>query len=98
MATSPCPAVTALVAYQATHGLRVTSLRHQTFEVNEGERELLGRLDGSRDRSALLAIVKELIAVQGKPADIGGYYQPDDAKASAALRPSQTLNMILASV
>ncbi|MEQ1751199.1 MAG: NADP-dependent isocitrate dehydrogenase, partial [Prosthecobacter sp.] len=32
-------------------------------------------------------IVAELIAVQGKPADIGGYYQPDDVKASAALRP-----------
>ncbi len=43
-------------------------------------------------------IVKELIAVQGKPADIGGYYQPDAAKASAALRPSQTFNTILASV
>jgi len=43
-------------------------------------------------------IVAEMIAVQGKPADIGGYYKPDDAKASAALRPSQTLNTILASV
>jgi isocitrate dehydrogenase len=42
-------------------------------------------------------IVSELIAVQGKPADIGGYYRPDDAKASAALRPSKTLNDILAS-
>ncbi len=41
-------------------------------------------------------IVAEMIAVQGKPADIGGYYQPDDAKASAALRPSKTLNEILA--
>jgi isocitrate dehydrogenase len=41
-------------------------------------------------------IVAELIAVQGKPADIGGYYQPDDTKASAALRPSKTLNEILA--
>ena len=40
-------------------------------------------------------IVGELIAVQGKPADIGGYYRPDDALASAALRPSQTLNRIL---
>ena len=40
-------------------------------------------------------IVKELIAVQGKPADIGGYYQPDDAKAAAALRPSATFNQIL---
>jgi isocitrate dehydrogenase len=41
-------------------------------------------------------IVAEMIAVQGKPADIGGYYQPDHAKASAALRPSKTLNEILA--
>lgn len=41
-------------------------------------------------------IVQELIAVQGKPVDIGGYYQPDDAKASAALRPSRTFNQILA--
>jgi len=40
-------------------------------------------------------IVQEMIAVQGKPADIGGYYQPDDAKAAAALRPSTTLNLIL---
>lgn len=41
-------------------------------------------------------IVEELIAVQGKPADIGGYYKPDDAKAGAALRPSATFNAILA--
>ncbi len=43
-------------------------------------------------------ITAELLAVQGKPADIGGYYRPDDAKASAALRPSATLNSILATV
>ena len=43
-------------------------------------------------------IVAEMIAVQGKPADIGGYYQPDHAKASAALRPSKTLNDILATI
>ena len=43
-------------------------------------------------------IVAEMVAVQGKPTDIGGYYQPDDAKASAALRPSATLNAILAAV
>jgi len=40
-------------------------------------------------------IVEELIAVQGKPVDIGGYYQPDEALASAAMRPSQTLNAII---
>ena len=43
-------------------------------------------------------IVEELIAVQGKPVDLGGYYQPDDAKASAILRPSATLNGILAGI
>ncbi len=43
-------------------------------------------------------IVSELLAVQGKPADIGGYYQPAAAKASAALRPSATLNNILSTI
>ncbi len=43
-------------------------------------------------------IVGELLAVQGRPADVGGYYQPDDAKASAALRPSATFNRILAAL
>ncbi len=43
-------------------------------------------------------IVAELIAVQGKPANIGGYYQLDDKLASAALRPSKTLNDILAAI
>ncbi|MEQ6902830.1 NADP-dependent isocitrate dehydrogenase [Nocardioides sp. YIM 152588] len=37
-------------------------------------------------------IVSELLAVQGKPADIGGYYRPDEAKVSAVMRPSATLN------
>jgi len=41
-------------------------------------------------------IAAELLAVQGKPVDIGGYYMPDDKLASAALRPSKTLNEILA--
>ncbi|WP_316743908.1 NADP-dependent isocitrate dehydrogenase [Streptomyces sp. MK7] len=43
-------------------------------------------------------IVEELIAVQGKPADIGGYYQPDPAKAAAVMRPSATWNEALASL
>ncbi|WP_030616044.1 NADP-dependent isocitrate dehydrogenase [Streptomyces sclerotialus] len=43
-------------------------------------------------------IVDELIAVQGKPADIGGYYQPDPAKAAAVMRPSATLNKALAAL
>ena len=41
------------------------------------------------------AIHDELIAVQGNPVDIGGYYQPDDAKADPAMRASATLNGII---
>lgn len=37
----------------------------------------------------------ELIAAQGKPQDIGGYYHPDPEKAFAAMRPSATLNAIV---
>jgi isocitrate dehydrogenase len=44
------------------------------------------------------AIDAELIAVQGSPADIGGYYHPDAAKASAVMRPSATFNGILAAL
>ncbi|MFC3116498.1 NADP-dependent isocitrate dehydrogenase [Cellvibrio fontiphilus] len=43
-------------------------------------------------------IVAELKAASGKPVDLGGYYRPNDAKASAALRPSATFNSILASL
>lgn len=37
----------------------------------------------------------ELLAAQGKPQNVGGYYHPDDAKAAKAMRPSATLNAII---
>ena len=40
----------------------------------------------------------ELIAVQGNPADIGGYYRPDADKTSKVMRPSATFNEILATI
>ncbi|MFC4395676.1 NADP-dependent isocitrate dehydrogenase [Arthrobacter sedimenti] len=43
-------------------------------------------------------IVGELAEVQGSPVDIGGYYRPEDAKASAVMRPSATLNKVIASL
>ena len=42
------------------------------------------------------AINEELLGAQGKPQDIGGYYKPEFAKASVAMRPSTTFNSILA--
>jgi len=44
------------------------------------------------------AILKELADAQGAPVDIGGYYHPDVELTSQAMRPSETLNGILASV
>ncbi|WP_421084862.1 NADP-dependent isocitrate dehydrogenase [Rothia nasimurium] len=40
-------------------------------------------------------IVAELLDAQGSPADLGGYYKPEDAKASAVMRPSATLNEVV---
>jgi isocitrate dehydrogenase len=40
----------------------------------------------------------ELLAAQGKPVDMGGYYHPDFAKTSGAMRPSATLNAALATI
>ena len=37
----------------------------------------------------------ELIAAQGKPVDMGGYYHPNDEKTTKAMRPSATLNAIV---
>ncbi|MFT4471237.1 NADP-dependent isocitrate dehydrogenase [Arthrobacter sulfonylureivorans] len=44
------------------------------------------------------AIVGELNAVQGSPVDLAGYYRPDEAKAAKVMRPSATLNGIVATL
>ena len=41
------------------------------------------------------AILAELTADAGKPADIGGYYRPDPARLAKVMRPSPTLNAII---
>jgi isocitrate dehydrogenase len=46
----------------------------------------------------MAAIDAELIAAQGTPQDIGGYYHPDPVKTEAAMRPSPTLNAMIGSV
>jgi isocitrate dehydrogenase len=43
-------------------------------------------------------IVAELLEVQGKPADVGGYYKLDEAKVSAVMRPSATFNAAVQSL
>ncbi len=43
-------------------------------------------------------IINELLAIEGQPQDIGGYYKPNFDKVSSSMRPSKTLNAIIASI
>ena len=55
--------------------------------INTDTAEILAAAEGK--------ITQELLAAQGTPVDIGGYYFPDEAKCVAAMRPSGTLNGII---
>ena len=72
----------------------------QSMAEKTGQAELAARFEpvAKALRSNEDAIIAELNAAQGHPVDIGGYYRPDDALASAAMRPSSTLNDIVGSI
>ena len=64
---------------------------------NEALRARFGKVAAALEASEQ-KIVAELIGVQGKPVDIGGYYHPNPQLTSQAMRPSATLNAVLAAV
>ncbi len=72
----------------------------QAMAANDEDAELAARFGAAAQDLAEneAAIVSELLAAQGDPVDIGGYYRPDDALAAAAMRPSTTLNRIVNSI
>lgn len=72
----------------------------QALAAQDKDAELKARFTpiGEALRSNEEKIVAELIAVQGKPVDIGGYYQPNPQLVAQAMRPSQTFNAILDSI
>lgn len=59
-------------------------------ELDPAFKELAGKLAANEDK-----IIKELIDCQGTPVDFGGYYWPNHALASKAMRASPTFNSIL---
>ncbi|GAW52207.1 MULTISPECIES: NADP-dependent isocitrate dehydrogenase [unclassified Nocardioides] len=79
--------------YLATYWAQELAKQTDDAELAADFTALADLLVGNED-----AIVAELNGVQGHPADIGGYYQPDDAKADQVMRPSKTLNETLASL
>ena len=68
---------------------------HELAQSDDDElRKHFGALAEELDKGEE-AIIGELAKVQGESVDIGGYYRPDDAKTTAVMRPSETLNGIL---
>ncbi len=72
----------------------------QELAAQTQDPELAARFAGPAERlaEAEATIVAELAAAQGRPVDLGGYFRPDPAKATAAMRPSATLNAVVASI
>jgi isocitrate dehydrogenase len=79
--------------YLAMYWAQALADQNDDAELNALFAPLASRLAADESR-----IVAELIAAQGKPVDIGGYYDSDQAKVEAAMRPSPTLNTALASL
>ncbi|MEK9839146.1 MAG: NADP-dependent isocitrate dehydrogenase, partial [Ilumatobacter sp.] len=73
--------------YLALYWAQALAAQTDDVELAEGFRALAADLTAAED-----TIVAELAAVQGSPADVGGYYAPDRALADAAMRPSATFN------
>jgi isocitrate dehydrogenase len=69
----------------------------EAMAKNPDDAELAARFKPVADALAANedTIVAELLAAQGAPVEIGGYYQPDDDLTTAAMRPSAALNAII---
>mmetsp|Transcript_11044 Transcript_11044/g.15865 ORF Transcript_11044/g.15865 Transcript_11044/m.15865 type:complete len:769 (-) Transcript_11044:296-2602(-) len=76
--------------YLALYWAEALAAQNDNMEMKERYGPVAAALQANRAK-----IVAELAAAQGKPQDVGGYFQPDDAKAFAAMRPSATLNQII---
>ena len=76
--------------YLALYWAQALAEQTENERLQEMFRDLAAQLTESES-----TIVEELTNAQGQPVEIGGYYHPDEALASAAMRPSATLNAIL---
>ncbi len=79
--------------YLALYWAQELAAQSEDADLASGFTAVAEALAGAEDE-----IIDELQAVQGAPADIGGYFHPDDAKASAVMRPSTKFNEVLATL
>ena len=79
--------------YLGLYWVQALALQDEDAELKARFGPIAEKLSSQEDK-----IVAELNDVQGEPADLGGYYHPDAEKLAKVMRPSQTLNQILASI
>ena len=73
---------------------RLARLAGVKAQIEAQKQELQAMVDAKK-AEAEQKINDELLAVQGSPADIGGYFRPDDAKVKQVMRPSTTFSEVL---
>ena len=76
--------------YLALYWAQALAAQEEEASLKEHFAPIAEKLAGDEE-----TILKELLSVQGSQVDAGGYYLPDDAKASLAMRPSATFNGII---
>ena len=76
--------------YLALYWAQALAAQEEDASLKEHFAPIAEKLAGDEE-----TILKELLSVQGSQADAGGYYLPDDAKASVVMRPSATFNGII---
>jgi isocitrate dehydrogenase len=79
--------------YLALYWAQELSSQDDDAELASAFADLAGMLKANE-----IAITEELLAVQGSPVDLGGYYLPDPEKVDAVMRPSKILNEALATL
>jgi isocitrate dehydrogenase len=79
--------------YLAQYWAQELAKQDQDAELASAFAPVADALTGSEEQ-----INSELLGAQGSPAEIGGYYRPEDEKAAAVMRPSAKLNEILATL
>ena len=76
--------------YLALYWAQALAAQDKDKELQVHFAEIASELETNEDK-----ILSELLEAQGKTVDLGGYYFPDDNKASEAMRPSATFNAII---
>jgi isocitrate dehydrogenase len=76
--------------YLALYWAEALAEQNKDSEMKSRFKKIFEELKSNEEK-----IINDLISVQGKPVDIGGYYLPDEKKAEAVMRPSLTFNRII---